>query len=253
MAALGADAAQARAWQNPRIDALAENLSARSQGGASPRQTTFAVSQPLELFGKRGARLDVADRNLGAATARSRQVQVVFAADLALAYATAEASTRRSALAADEVNRATDDLRVATTLVDAGREASLRSAQARASLAAAQAAESAAQADAVQALQTLAALAGSATAFTGITGTLLDAQPVPMAQAEVTESPAVLAARADRDALQAVVEVERRRSLPDVAVTAGVRSYAFSGTPGYQVGLSMSVPLFDRNTGGVEA
>ncbi len=253
VAALRSDAAQARAWMNPRIDAIAENLSAPSPDGTSQRQNTYSVSQPLELFGKRQARLDVADRNLDLATMRGRQVRVVFAAELAEAYAIAEAGLLRSVLASEELQRANDDLRATVALVNAGREANLRAAQARASVASAQAAERAARADAAQALEVLTALSGSQITFTGLGGTLLDAPQTPLQSNATDESPAVLAARAERDALRAQVEVERKRTLPEVSVMAGTRRYGFSDATGYQLGLSFSVPLFDRNTHGIDA
>lgn len=253
VAALRSDAAQARAWMNPRVDALAENLSAPAADGTSQRQNTYTISQPLELFGKRRARLDVADRNLDLATLRGRQVQLGFAAELADAYATAEASLLRSVLASEELQRANDDLRATVALVNAGREANLRAAQARASVAAAQAAERAAKAGAIQALEALTALSGSKVTFTSLGGTLLDVSSAATPSSSADESPAVLAARAERDALRAQVDVERKRALPEVSVTAGTRRYGFTDATGYQLGLSFSVPLFDRNTHGVDA
>lgn len=253
VAALRSDAAQARAWMNPRIDALAENISAPSPDGVSQRQNTYSVSQPLELFGKRQARLDVADRNLDLATFRGRQIQLLFAATLAEAYATAEAGLLRSTLAVEDLQRANDDLRATTALVNAGREANLRAAQARASVASAQATERAAKADAAQALEALTALSGSKVTFIGLGGTLLDAPRVPALGSAADENPAVLTAQAERDALRAQVEVERKRALPEVSVTAGTRRYGYADGSGYQLGLSFNVPLFDRNTHGIDA
>jgi cobalt-zinc-cadmium efflux system outer membrane protein len=56
-AAAAGEARQARALRNPTIDALAENLNAPPSNGASQRQTTYTISQPLEIFGQRGARI----------------------------------------------------------------------------------------------------------------------------------------------------------------------------------------------------
>ena len=251
--AAAADAAQARAWLNPRFDALAENLAAPAMSGTSQRQTTYSITQPLEIGGKRAARIEAGERNLAAALARDRQIQVGFAAELAMAYAGAEASLARQSLAGEEVARASDDLRAVRALVEAGREAGLRLAQARASLSAAQASGQAASAESVQALERLSAMAGMPTPYSGVAGSLLASPARPASAAAVAENPAVATARAERDALDALVAVEQRRWIPDVALSAGVRRYGSTDASGYQVGVVSAVPLFDRNARGIAA
>lgn len=251
--AAGADAAQAKAWLNPRIDVLSENLGAPAPGGISQRQDTMAVTQPFEIGGKRGARIEASERNLAASEARAQQVRVNFAAELAMAYATAEAALARKVLAAEDVARARDDLRATQALVNAGREADLRLAQVRASFAVAQAAEQAAASDAVAALERLSALTGMTVPYVDVTGGLLALPGRAVPTAEGTDSPAVVTARREQEALEAQVLVEQKRWIPDVGVSAGVRRYGWTNATGYQVGVSLSVPLFDRNTRAVEA
>lgn len=251
--AAAADALQARAWPNPRVEALAENLAAPATGGVSQRQTTYAITQPIEIGGKRGARIEFGERNLAAALARDRQVRVGFAAELAVVYAVAEAALARRSLAGEERERATDDLRAVRALVDAGREAELRLAQARASLAAAQAAEQTASAETVQALERLSAMTGATAPYSGVAGSLL-ASPAGRARpADDGDNPTVAAARAERDALDALVAVEQKRRIPDLGLSAGVRRYGWTDASGYQVGVIASVPLFDRNAGAIAA
>jgi cobalt-zinc-cadmium efflux system outer membrane protein len=102
---------------------------------------------------------------------------VAYAAELAVVYATAEAMLGRQALATENLARANEELAAARALVDSGKEASLRSAQARASVSAAQAAEAAATNDATQALARLSALSGASEPYTAVTSSLLTAQP----------------------------------------------------------------------------
>ena len=166
------DAAQSRKWLNPKVDALSEDLNAPSNGGQSPRQITFSISQPLELGGKRASRIAVSDRDSDVAEARRREAEVLWAAKLAVAYGTVEAAQGRQRVAADELSRAGDDLRAARAQVEAGKEASVRVAQAEAGAAAARGAERAAAADLTQALEELSALVGSQERFTGIAGSL---------------------------------------------------------------------------------
>lgn len=253
VSAAAADAAQARMWLNPRVDVLAENLGTPTQGGVSQRQDTVALTQPLEIGGKRSARIEASDRNFAASQARAQQVRVNFAADLAIAYATAEAMLARRVLAAEDVARATDDLRATQALVNAGREADLRLAQVRASLAVAQAAAQAASAEAVAALERLSALTGMTVPFADVAGGLLTLPGPAVPLVGGIDSPAVVTARSEKEALEAQVRFEQKRWIPDVGVSAGVRRYGWTNDTGYQIGVSLSVPLFDRNTRAVEA
>jgi len=252
--AASADARQARAWLNPSISANYENLNAPKSGGIDQRQDTYSITQPLEIGGKRAARIEVGDRSLAAAEARNRQAQIAFAANLAVAYASAEAMQIRKELAAEEVERAKEDLRVARAQVKAGREAELRVAQATASVAAAQAIEQAATADATEALERLSALVGADQAYTSIGRTFLDvSSAVARSPGKPQESPAIVTAIAEREALAAQVHVEERRWIPDLGLSVGTRKYAWSGDNGMVVGVTASIPLFDRNRGAADA
>jgi cobalt-zinc-cadmium efflux system outer membrane protein len=47
--------------------------------------------------------------------------------------------------------------------------------------------------------------------------------------------------------------VERKRALPDLSVTAAQTRFREGGERAYNLGLSLSIPLFDRNRGGIRA
>lgn len=258
------EARQSRALPNPTVDAQAENLAIpQGTGGGTERQTTFTVTQPFEIGGKRAARIAAGEGNLAAARARDRQAQVAFAADLAVAYATAEAMQDRQRLAADDVTRAREDLRAARALVEAGREAQLRIAQADASLAAATAAAEAAGADSFEALEHLSAMTGAATAYTSVDRSLLAVAapgPVPQSMPKPAvvgpmpgDPPVVATAMAERDALAAQVRIEQKRAIPDIGLSAGLRRFQGNANSALVVGVSATIPLFDRNRGNIAA
>ncbi len=255
VSAASADAVQAKAWPNPKLDALAENLSAPQSGGQSQRQSTYSLTQPLDAFGLRGARAQVAERQLRVAEARRRQTQVAFAAELAVAYASVEAAQARKLLAKEDLDRASEDHRATRAQVLAGKEADIRRAQASASVAAAQAASLAADVEVSQALDRLSMLAGASAPYTGISGALLNmASPlVDHAGTASGDAPFVATALAEREALEAQALVEQKKALPEVDVSAGVRRYGWSSQSGYLLGVSASIPIFDRNDSGVAA
>lgn len=250
-----AEARQARAWPNPTAGLEVENLGAdQSAANGNQRQTTFSITQPFEIGGKRAARIAAGEAGIAAAEARGHQIQVEYAAQLALAYATAEAMQLRLGLAGDEVARAAEDLRAANALVEAGKEAKLRAAQAQASLSAATAAREAATADLTEALAELSALSGVSEPYTSVDAALLTRNTPPIvAGPKADRSPAVAAAQAERDAVAAQVRVERTKPIPDIGLSGGVRRLGGSSDTGFVLGVSASIPLFDRNRGAIAA
>jgi cobalt-zinc-cadmium efflux system outer membrane protein len=250
-----ADARQAGAWLNPTLSATAENLGAPTSGGVSQRQDTYTVTQVFETGGKRAARLGAEQRKSDAAGARERQARLTFAGQLAVSYATAEAMQQRKEVAEAESARADDDLRAAQALVKAGREAQLREAQARASAAASHAAVQSAAADATEALEHLSALVGATEPFTQIDHPFLAtvAAPPPLAGWTPSRAPSLASAAAERDAINAQVVVEQKKGMPDLGVSIGMRRFGWSSEKAATIGVSASIPLFDRNQAGVEA
>ncbi|MYM96448.1 TolC family protein [Duganella vulcania] len=253
--AAAADALQARAWNNPSLNVTAENLGGPKPGGVTQRQDTYTLTQVFEAGGKRSARIEAEARKADAAGIQEKQARILYANELALAYATAEALQLRSEVADGDVARAEEDLRAAQALVKAGREADLRVAQARASAAASQAAAQSAAAAAVEALERLSALAGAAESYTRIDRPFLAvAAARPVAQNwSAEQAPAFASAAAERDAVQAQVRVEEKRWMPDVGVSVGMRKFGWSNESAAVVGVTLNVPLFDRNQSGVNA
>ncbi|CAN5195269.1 TolC family protein [soil metagenome] len=246
-------AVQAAARPNPTLGLMVENAA-----GSGPykdfdsAETTLSIERPLELGGKRAARTSAARADLAAARARGAQGQVEFARDLALAYAGAEAAQQRLVIARDGVDLAQADAKAARLLVDNGKEAQVRVVRAGAGLASARAELGAVQAEAETALARLSALIGSPDTYTAVAGGLLDVTPPPSSP-EPTFSPAIAAARAERDAAERRIAVERSRRTPDVAVSFGVRRLQGDDATAAVFGISTPLPLFDRNRGAIAA
>jgi len=253
--AASADARQAGAWANPSLSVTAENLGAPLSGGQSQRQDTYAITQVFEVGGKRSARIEAEQLKSAAVGTRERQARISFANELAISYATAEAMQQRKEVADAELVRAEDDLRAAQALVKAGREAELRLAQARASVAGAQAAVQSASADATEAMERLTALVGATESFTRIDHPFLATASAvrPEGAWSADATPALASAVAERDAVAAQIRVEEKRWLPDIGVSVGMRKFGWSSEKAATIGLTANIPLFDRNQSGVTA
>ncbi|WP_262422562.1 TolC family protein [Brevundimonas denitrificans] len=91
---------QARVRPNPTAALEAENAFGSGPfSGYDNAETTLSLTQDLELWGRRGARVEVARAEAGTAALRRDQAVVDAAGRLALVYAEAEAAERRFALA----------------------------------------------------------------------------------------------------------------------------------------------------------
>jgi cobalt-zinc-cadmium efflux system outer membrane protein len=249
-------AEQAATLPNPTLGLTVENMTTSAAFAAiAPVQTTLSVAQPLELGGKRAARKAAGVAGLDFARAQAAQTRAEFAHDLAMAYLVAEADEARLQLADDTLAMAREDARAADALVRAGKEANVRSVQARAGVEAARAAIAAAQAERETAFAKLTALAGFPRPLTSIPNGLLahGDRLEPARSIDPLAAPAYLAARAAREAAARRVRLEQARGVPDLSASIGVRQLSGVGGGAVTAGLSAPLPLFDRNRGNVSA
>ena len=249
---------QAGARPNPELALEVENFA-----GSGPyrqltaAETTLSVALPFELGGKRPARIAAGRAELDAARARVAVAGADYDFTLATTYAEAEANGVRVDLAVEALRLAQDDLRVAGGLVRAGKEAALREVQARSAVETARAGVDAARAAQAATLAELTALSGAPQPFTSVPPSLLphaeqdEALPAPNPLA----SPAYRAAQAAREAAARRVTVERSRGAPDLTASVGVRRLAGedSDATAAVAGLSLPLPVFDRNRGNIAA
>ena len=242
---------------NPTIGVMTENVAGGAPfSGFDRAETTMQWSQPIELGGKRSARIAAGEAGVTAARARDRDARVGYAFDLARAYATVEIADQRIDLAEDEVEEGENDLRAAKALVDAGKEARLRALQAEASLNTVRAELDVAKAARITALARLSALAGVEEPYTGLTAPILDGAPEaaqPVGPVDPLAASSYLAAQADRDAAEHRLTAERRRTTPDVTVNIGVRRLQYENATALVGGVTIPLRLFDRNRGNIQA
>jgi cobalt-zinc-cadmium efflux system outer membrane protein len=263
VAALDADLArarglaeQARARPNPSVNVYAENFAGDlTRNARNQEQITGQVDLPIELGGKRSARIAAGEAGIVAAQARTREGRLLYATELARVYAGAEIADRRIDLAEDEVEEATADLKVARALVSAGKEARLRQLQAETELNTLQSELETAQAQKVAALARLSALAGSSTPFTGVSESLIDRMSAKPASGPIDpmQSLTVKTAEAEREAAARAVTVQQRLAVPNVTAQLGVRQLRVASGPAIVAGIGLPLPIFDRNRGNIDA
>ncbi len=247
---------QSTARPNPTVNLEVENFGGNGPfRGGDNAETTASVEQTIELGGKRNARRAVGEAGLVSAKARSEAAKADFTFDLAEAYAAAEAADIRLQLARDARSLAEEDARIANALVKAGKEPELRSIQANAAVDSAQADIDEALAERDSFFAKLTALVAAPTPITSIPASLLahadadEALPV----IDPLQTPAYLAARAERDRIAKQIRVEQTRMSPDLTVSVGVRRLAGDDANALVGGVSVPLPFFDRNRGNISA
>lgn len=244
---------QARALKNPTLSYDLENAQGTgAYRGTSNSDSIITLSQPLELFGQRGARVRAAQSEARAAGLRSELSRSEVAALLATTYAQAESALRRYDLANEALQLIQEDADATSAMVQQGREPQLRAVQAQSEVSNAKAALDEALAYRDAALARLAGAAQLDASVNSISQSLLDRAP-PLPTGDARAALAVQIAEAEAATASRLVDVERKRALPDLSATVAQTRFRQAGERAYNVGISLSIPLFDRNRGGIRA
>lgn len=252
-----ATAAEARARQagvspNPELSLEFENFAGTGAfQGFRSTEATFAVSQQFELGGKRNARVAVAAAERDFALLSLRAVAADLARDIRVAHAELRAAEDRALLARENVGQARELARTAQVFVEAGRDPPLRQLRAEAALAEAQAEEARTFGDLLAARRLLADLIGSSDPELSASVDFAEAPPeaLPLAAPSLAER----LAASERDAAQARIRVAQADAVPDITASGGVRRIADGRETAFVAGISIPLPVRNRNRGGIEA
>ena len=219
------------------------------------RETTVQLSQPIELGGKRAARVNAAERGRDAAMAELHAKRADIRASVISSFFDVLVAQERVSLAENSAELAKRATTVAARRVAAGKVSPVEETRARV-------AESGVRFELVQAKgelavarKRLAALWGNPSPRFDLVEGRLDALPALPEQMALSQrlaaSPALARARVEVDRRQALTQVERSRRIPDITLNMGVKRSEELGRNQAIVGVSIPLPFFDRNQGNV--
>lgn len=251
-----AEAAEARARQagvspNPELSLEVENFAGSGAfQGLRSTEATLALSQRLELGGKRSARVEVARAERDFAFFSYKAALADLDREIRLAHAELRADEDRAILARDNTASAEELARTARILVDAGREPPLRQLRAEAALAEAKAEQARTFGELLSSRRLLTALIWSDDPELSATFAE-EAAPanVPVEAPTLNEQLAI----AQKNAALARVRLARANAIPDITASGGVRRFAEGRETALVAGVSISLPFRDRNRGTIEA
>lgn len=219
--------------------------------------TTVTLSQALELGGKRGARIAVASSGQAIAELDLQRQRNGLRADVVQAFHAALRAQTAVDLAQQSQALTGRGLKVAQGRVSAGQASPVEATRAQVQLAQAQAELRRAESQRTVAFQALARLTGSPQASFGhVQAAELSPGAAPSAEAllahlEQTAEWRLAAAQIERG--DASLGSEKAQRIPNLTVSLGSQYSREDRERVNVVGLSMPLPLFDRNQGNVLA
>ena len=247
---------QAGAWPNPTLGFQLEDLRRDN------RTTTLQLSQPIELGGKRSARVTAAERARDQAGSALAARRAEIRAATVTAFFDVLTAQERLRLAQDSVGLAQTATRAAANRVAAGKVSPLEETKARVAEAGIRVELMQAEGTLRSARQQLAALWGnSSPRFTQVDGAVDQLPAMASAQdiaGKLADAPVLRQARLEVERRKALADLERAKRIPDVTVSLGAKRVpASDGDTGSSrrnqvvLGLSVPLPIFDTNRGNV--
>jgi cobalt-zinc-cadmium efflux system outer membrane protein len=251
VAASEAEVGQAGRYPNPTLDYLREGQR------AGTRTTTIQISQPIELGGKRQARVALAREGVTIARSELAVRRRDVRSDVIAGYYAVLAAQERQQLARSLIELARRSVDVAGKRVAAGKISPIDETRAR--LAAVDASTELNQASGELAIARtqLAALIGKPADSIALAASRADQlpalKPLAVLLAAIDDAGPVQRARGQLAAQLAQTDVERAARIPDLTLSVGSRRDDAIGRRQAVVGLSVPLPLFNRNQGALAA
>ncbi|BET65981.1 TolC family protein [Opitutales bacterium ASA1] len=256
-------AAEARIEQaglrpNPTLEVTLENFAGTGEvQGVGRLEATVQASQTIERGGKRDKRVALAGRERDAAAKAfaARRTDILAAA--ATAYVQTLAAQQRLALAEEPLRLARETLTAVEGRVQAGAAWSAEAARARAALATAEAEFARAEAALNAARAVLAASwGGTPEEVTSLAGVLCVPDALPTreaAMARLAAHPRLELQQTVIEGYRAALELEQAQAAQDISVGGGVRFLREGSDAALVAGVSIPIPVRNRNQGNIRA
>lgn len=237
---------------NPSLNTDIENVAgSRAYDAIDAPKQTVSLGLPVELGGKRSARIALAD----ARGDRAQIERVAAGADLRVAvtqaYVEAVAADRRLSTARDQAAIAAEVVRAAHARVEAGRASPLEEQRAEVLQINANAAVDRARRFADLARANLTRRIGRSVAGALDQAWFDKVDSYSPARLDASNGIAVAAARADERSAEAQLRLARSQRIPDVTLSAGVRRLSISNSVAAVFGVSLPLPFFNSGASSV--
>jgi len=238
---------QGQARPNPELAYLLEDQRAQT------RTQSVQINLPVEMGGKRAARIAAAERGRDIAVEDLNVRRIEIRAAVVAAFFETLAAQERVALALDSVDWARKATDAVAKRVAAGKVSPVEESKARVAEAGVRVELAQAQSEQRNARGRLASLLGAnPPRFTLVAGNVEALPLVPSldsVQQRLSVSPTLRRAQLEMERRRLLVDVERSKRVPDVTFSLGVKRPNELQRDQLFFGVSVPLPLFDRNQG----
>ncbi|TWB29740.1 TolC family protein [Nitrospirillum bahiense] len=249
-AAAQGDVMQAGVLPNPQFSLQTENLAGSGPyRGTRAMETTIGLNQLVELGGKRGSRRAVATAAESRARLDADIVRLDLVRDVRVAHAALLAATARRAIVEEQRGLAAETARAVAARVRSGHDSAIQEDRAATDLRQAEIEAARAVRDETAARRSLALLVGGPVPPLDPAALRDLGAALPVAAGGTT--PDVARWRAEVGRTRAAIAVEQARAVPDVTVGAGVRRFNDGRDTALVLGVTIPIPAFDTNRGGI--
>ncbi len=215
---------------------------------------SILLSQLIELGGKRGKRGKLAQLEMESAGWEYEAARLDLFSDVTEAFHGVLAAQRRVEIVTGLLRSSEETLLSVRRRVEAGKDSPLEATKAQVAHSGMIVQHERAKGDLEVARARLAATWGDAEAgFGRAAGDLERISPVPGfgdLLALLGDNPEIVRSIIDRDSKDAALALEKATAVPDLTIRGGMKRFAGSGDNSLILGLSIPIPLFDRNRGG---
>lgn len=255
--AANASRSQAGALPNPEISVEAENIYGDGPyDGVDVAEITYGVSQLVELPGKRGNRIRVAEAEKTKIHYTSDGARLDLIRDVTIAYAELVAAQRDLAVIAEERNLAAEVRNSVAARVDAGKEPPIQRNKAEIELSSSDIALERARRSVNTKKKALGILmGGNLSDFTVDAKTLpapTEPEPFLYYREQLARTPDVKSFEADVTQAQSMLSLEKASAFPDPTVAFGVKQFREDDRQAFVAGVSLPLPVFNINRAGIQ-
>lgn len=241
---------QAAARPNPTVSALLEDTR------NATRQTTILLEQPIELGDKRAIRMLAADVRYDAASVSLEVKKSEIKANVTVAFYEVLAAQERLRLAQSSLDVAKQAREATSKRVQAGKISPVEETKSRVAEASVK----------IEANRASSILTSARKRLTGLWGNPLpkfqiaegqveevpDAMPLENLTAMLEGSPNIQQAILGVSTRQALANIENSKRTPDLTVSVGAKRNEELGLNQIVLGVSIPIPVFDRNQGNLQ-
>lgn len=241
---------QAAARPNPTVSALLEDTR------NATRQTTILLEQPIELGDKRAIRILAADARYDAASVSLEVKKSEIQANVTVAFYEVLAAQERLRLAQSSLDVAKQAREAVSKRVQAGKISPVEETKSRVAEASVK----------IEANRASSILTSARKRLTGLWGNPLPRFQIAEGQVEdipeampldnlvnmLDSSPNIQRAKLEISTRQALANIENSKRTPDLTVSVGAKRNEELGLNQAVLGVSIPIPVFDRNQGNLQ-